>query len=120
MPTIPTAVLAYQCSLLIIFGTVCLMLCPKELNAIGLKVKLDDRQLVIYRICGLWVAASGVVSGLACTTLTQPTHRRQACMFFCAIHSIEVAIKMADKPKLSHAFANGHLALLLLIAAAFG
>ena len=110
-------ILAYHSVCLVVFGVVGLMFFPLQmLRMTGFKAHMEEKQLMIYRICGLWVAAGGIVSLLAWMS----EHRRtqwNACAFFAVVHGIELLIKMRGVPgSVSHLLANGHLVLLLVIA----
>merc|ERR1711865_221672 len=85
-------ILGYNAVVLVAFGLFGLLLFPLQmLRKTGFKANLDNRQLMIYRVCGLWVAAAGVVSAVACTATLDSSQKKQACGFFAVVHLIEVA-----------------------------
>eukprot|EP01079_Euglenida_sp_SAG-EU17-18_P010783 gene10783-biopygen1763 len=120
-----TAILAYHALVLVLFGGLGLVLFPmRVLHMSGVQGdSFPEEQLRIYRICGLWVMAAGMVSGYAAAShaLHWP-----ACLLFAAVHSTETIIKMNGvgwAAPAGHKFrvvaANGHLLILLSVAAAF-
>ena len=79
--------------------------------------------LEVYRICGLWVAAAGCVSGALALGDWDEEVRSWACVLYAAVHSVESVVKLqpdeeGGRPtKLALLLPNGHLALALLVAA---
>jgi hypothetical protein len=132
MPNAIQAALAYNGAVMVIFGTCALLLFPQQVQRIvGFKRQFTTKQLMIYRICGIWVALVGYASwtlawhppvgGTAGLEL-----QRKACQALCAAHTVEVLVKVMsgsdsdDKNagKINvfvNVFMNGHLALLLLL-----
>ena len=64
--TIISLALGYQAIVLVVFGVIGLMLFPRQLlgrtKKSSKKPPLSTQELMVYRICGLWVASSGVAS----------------------------------------------------------
>ena len=111
-------ILLYHSISLVLFGAIGLMCFPLQmLRASGFKAPMEERQLMIYRICGLWVATSGVISAIVWYSGDEQIQRR-ACVLFALVHAIETVIKMRAIPgSVSQLIANGHLVVLLGIAA---
>ena len=119
------AVLGYQAVILLLFGLVGLAAFPmKMLRLTGVHRAEEDLSigvLKIYRICGLWVASSGAVSAALALGPLGEQEKWWGAVLFATVHTVECLIKWQPEPDVPRQLAalvpNGHLALLLTVAA---
>ena len=110
------AILAYHSAAVIVFGTLFLMTFPERTLRIGgVKGPLDSDRLTLYRICGLWVAAGGVVSAAAWWGGTAE-QQWWVCTLYALVHTLETLLKISTGSRAVSVAANGHLAILLMLA----
>eukprot|EP00164_Ancoracysta_twista_P010537 GFYU01015930.1.p1 GENE.GFYU01015930.1~~GFYU01015930.1.p1 ORF type:complete len:120 (+),score=18.01 GFYU01015930.1:59-418(+) len=116
-----SAVLIYHSLGMLAFGILGLMIYPQEmLKKTGFKMEMTHRQLMIYRVCGLWVAAAGGVT-TALAMYASYAMQKWALVFYALVHLTEVFIKFNGiGGSGSHLFANGHLCVLLTLAFLLG
>ena len=139
MLSLASIVLLYQAVTLLGFGLIGLALFPAQLlekNGAAirgsgglLKGKTGPsgeelrevlfRDTLIYRICGLWVAAGGAVS-VALALHGTDWARQWGCLLFTAVHGVEASFKAYDGQEFGKVAANGHLAVLNLAVWVFG
>merc|ERR1712110_116415 len=77
------------------FGFVLMFIPDTMLRSTGYKDETllkDNRKLMIYRICGLWVVCASVIAGYGSLNMV-PESQRLLCRFLTMIHMAEVAIK---------------------------
>ena len=109
-----TFALAYNACILIIFG-LCLILIPRKVLK-EMALKMNEKDLMIYRVCGLWVVAGGIVSAFSYYALDSEIQRLAGYLFL-VVHTTEAVIKMIAIPEMpKKIIANGHLALIFLLA----
>merc|ERR1712187_803275 len=77
------------------FGCVLMFIPDKMLKATGYTDKVilnDNRKLMIYRLCGLWVVSSSLIAGYGC--MLEAGLQTTLCRFLACVHASEVAIKL--------------------------
>ena len=79
---------------------------------------MDNKQLLFYRICGIWVIFGGVVS-LYIWRYADKILKRNACFVFFILHFTELCVKMLSKlsgDSYLNMIGNGHFVILFFLA----
>ena len=96
--TIAPYVLGYQAAVLLLFGVFGLTMFPMAMLRLfkahkATEPDLSAKALKVYRICGLWVSAAGLVSGALAVggkwCADVDTVRWWACLGFAVVHRFE-------------------------------
>ena len=93
-PTLARWSLLYQGAVLMLFGVLGLMIFPMQmLRSTGVKGNMNNKELMTYRVCGLWVTAGGFVSGAAFFS-GDAEMQQFVCAVFAVVNALEVGIKL--------------------------
>eukprot|EP00747_Dinoflagellata_sp_TGD_P168892 gnl/TRDRNA2_/TRDRNA2_196384_c0_seq1.p1 gnl/TRDRNA2_/TRDRNA2_196384_c0~~gnl/TRDRNA2_/TRDRNA2_196384_c0_seq1.p1 ORF type:complete len:125 (+),score=13.13 gnl/TRDRNA2_/TRDRNA2_196384_c0_seq1:63-437(+) len=116
------AALLYNAIAMVSFGMVALLIFPMHVQKLtGFKAVLNTRQVLMYRIAGVWVVFAGVVSWrvLYLTDALQ----RELCWLLILAHAVELVVKLLIEWDIfvnpimdwMSKFSNAHLIVILLV-----